>query len=45
MKINKLLMLFAPALLWLGGQSANALTLKVVSGDNSGSIAKLVDGN
>ena len=38
-------MLFALALLWLGGQSANALTLKVVSGDNSGSIAKLVDGD
>ena len=45
MKRSKLLSLFAAALLWLGGQNANALTLQVVSGDNGGSIAKLVDGD
>ncbi|MBR4129704.1 MAG: hypothetical protein IKU02_02135 [Bacteroidaceae bacterium] len=42
---QKLLTLFAAALMLLGVQSVNAVTLQVVDGNNTGSIAKLVDGN
>ena len=45
MKRSKLLTLFAAALMLLGVQSANAVTLQVVDGTNGGSIARLVDGN
>ena len=47
MKKNKLLMLFTPALLWLGGQSASAITLTAVAGDHwdsNESPVQLVDG-
>ena len=47
MKRNKLLTLFATALLWLGGQNANAITLTAVTGDHWGSSespVQLVDG-
>ena len=45
MKKIKLLTLFAAAVLWLCGQSVNAVTLQVVDGTNGGSIARLVDGD
>ena len=47
MKKNKLLMLLTPALLWLGGQSASAITLTAVAGDHwdsNESPVQLVDG-
>ena len=47
MKRNKLLMLFAATLLWLGGQSASAVTLTAVAGNHWGSNespVQLVDG-
>ena len=47
MKRFKLLSLFAAALLWLGGQSANAFTLTCLSGSNYGAnegCQKLFDG-
>ena len=45
MKLNKLLTLFAAALMLLGAQSVNAVTLQVVDGTSGGSIARLVDGD
>ena len=45
MKLNKLLTLFAAAMMLFGVQSVNAVTLQVVDGTNGGSIARLVDGN
>ena len=45
MKLNKLLTLFAAAMMLFGVQSVNAVTLQVVDGTNGGSIARLVDGD
>jgi len=45
MRRIKLSTLFAAAVLWLCGQSVNAVTLQVVDGTNGGSIARLVDGD
>ena len=45
MKLNKLLTLFAAAIMLFGVQSVNAVTLQVVDGTNGGSIARLVDGD
>ena len=45
MKLNKLLTLFAAAMMLFGVQSVNAVTLQVVDGTSGGSIARLVDGD